>query len=250
MLWVDENGVTDRGKAVIAEIEKADDYGLRASDYVLPKADAFDVTNANAAEWLADAEIKISYAVLDYARDARGGRIAPSRLSANLDPALVLPNPTEVMESIVIRSDPAAYLRSFQPDQPQFEALRQKLLELRGGKTETPKQAVEIPDGPVLTLGIEHEQVALLRKRLDMPSKNPDGTPAAERHSTSRSPRRYGASSSLTALRPMASSGPVQGACSITAGSRVKRASRRKSGPCSSIWSVGAGCPTISANST
>ena len=179
LLWVDENGVTDRGKAVIAEIEKADDYGLRASDYVLPKADAFDATNANATEWLADAEIKISYAVLDYARDARGGRIAPSRLSANLDPALVLPNPTEVMESIVIRSDPAAYLRSFQPDQPQFEALRQKLLELRGGKTETPKQAVEIPDGPVLTLGVEHEQVALLRKRLDMPSENPDGTPAA-----------------------------------------------------------------------
>ncbi len=35
-LWVDENGLTERGKAVIAEIEKADDYGLRARDYALP----------------------------------------------------------------------------------------------------------------------------------------------------------------------------------------------------------------------
>ena len=98
LLWVGENGVTNRGKAVIAEIEKADDYGLRASDYVLPEADTFDVADADTAEWLADAEIKISYAVLRYARDARGGRIEPARLSRNLDPSLALPNPSEVIE--------------------------------------------------------------------------------------------------------------------------------------------------------
>jgi murein L,D-transpeptidase YcbB/YkuD len=179
LLWVDESGVTDRGKAVIAEIEKADDYGLRASDYALPARDAFHAA-ADAAAWLAEAEIKISYAVLGYARDARGGRIEPQRLSRNLDPSLALPNPSEVIESIAFRSDPAAYLRSFQPDQPQFEALRQKLLELRGGKDSASKSAFAIPDGPVLKLGDEHEHVALLRKRLDMPGERPDGTPVIE----------------------------------------------------------------------
>jgi murein L,D-transpeptidase YcbB/YkuD len=168
LLWVDEKGLTARGKAVIAEIEKADEYGLRASDYALPSADGFDSSDANATDWLAEAETKISFAVLGYARDARGGRIEPARLSRNLDPDLALPNPSEVIESIAIRSDPAAYLRSFQPDQPQFEALRQKLIELRGGKVETAKPVVTVPDGPVLKLGIEHEQVALLRKRLDV----------------------------------------------------------------------------------
>jgi murein L,D-transpeptidase YcbB/YkuD len=161
----------------MAEIAQADDYGLRASDYELPEAASFNAADANAAAWLAEAEIKISYAVLDYAYDARGGRIVPTRLSPNLDPDLVLPRPSEVIESIAIRSDPAAYLRSFQPDQPQFEALRQKLIELRGGKTETDKPAILIPDGPLLKLGVAHEQVALLRKRLDMPAENPDGTP-------------------------------------------------------------------------
>ncbi len=174
-LWVDESGVTDRGKAVIAEIEKADDYGLRATDYPLPAPDSFDAASSDAAAWLADAEIKISYAVLGYARDARGGRIEPQRLSRHLDPSLALPNPSEVIESIAFRADPAAYLRSFQPDHPQFEALRQKLLEMRGGSTETAAPAVVIPDGPVLKLGVEHEQVALLRRRLDMP-ESADGT--------------------------------------------------------------------------
>ena len=171
LLWVDENGLTERAKQVMAEIGKADDYGLTASDYSLPNPAGFNASDPKSRDWLADAEVKVSYAVLDYAKDARGGRIEPLRLSKNLDPALALPNPSEVLESIAIRSDPAAYLRSFQPDQSQFEALRQKLLELRGGKVEEPKpNVVIIPEGPVLKFGTQHEQVALLRKRLDVPS--------------------------------------------------------------------------------
>jgi len=128
LLWVDEKGLNERAKLAMAEITKADDYGLRASDYALPNGEEFKAADAKATNWLADAEVKISYAVLDYANDARGGRLDPQRLSENLDPTLALPDPSEVIGSIAFRSDPAAYLRSFQPDQPQFEALRQKLL--------------------------------------------------------------------------------------------------------------------------
>jgi murein L,D-transpeptidase YcbB/YkuD len=166
LLWVSKTGLTDRGKAVVREIEQADDYGLRASDYAVPNLSEAD-GNVD-PNWLADAEIKLSLAVLGYAHDARGGRIEPQRLSKNLDPELMLPNPIEVIESISIRSDPAAYLRSFQPDAPQFEALRQALIEARGGKVET--DIVRLPDGPMLKLGVEHEQVALLRTRLEVPA--------------------------------------------------------------------------------
>ena len=96
LLWVDEHGLNDRAKSVIEEIGKADEYGLRPSDYVLPKVGSSD--ESTDPKWLADAEIKISFAVLDYARDARGGRIDPERLSPNLDPTLALPDPMEVIE--------------------------------------------------------------------------------------------------------------------------------------------------------
>ncbi|HEX2380400.1 MAG TPA: L,D-transpeptidase family protein [Methyloceanibacter sp.] len=173
LIWVDDKGLNERAKLAMAEIANADDYGLKASNFALPKADGFDPNDPKATDWLADAEVKLSYAVLDYANDARGGRIDPQRLSENLDPTLALPDPSEVIASIAFRSDPAAYLRSFQPDQPQFEALRQKLLELRGGKpVETAKpDVVTIPDGPVLKFGMEDEQVALLRKRLNVQSE-------------------------------------------------------------------------------
>ena len=174
LLWIDENGLTDRGKAVMTEIAKADDYGLRASDYKLPNAEGLSADGAAGTKALADAEIKISFAVLRYARDARGGRIKPQTLSPNLDPTLALPDPFEVIAMIGFRSEPAAYLRSFQPDQPQFEALRKKLIELRGGgSSPSPSdepQVVKIPAGPTLRKGMEHEQVALLRKRLEIAS--------------------------------------------------------------------------------
>jgi murein L,D-transpeptidase YcbB/YkuD len=170
LLWVDEKGLNDRAKIVMAEIGKADDYGLRASDYKLPDAGNFSAAELGARDWLADAEMKLSYAVLDYAKDARGGRLDPLRLSKNLDPTLALPHPAEVLASIAIRSDPGAYLRSFQPAQPQFEALRRMLIELKGGKVEEVKQdIVTIPDGPVLKFGMEHPQVTILRARLDLP---------------------------------------------------------------------------------
>ncbi|MGC2410229.1 MAG: L,D-transpeptidase family protein [Methyloceanibacter sp.] len=178
LLWVDENGLTDRAKSVMEEIGKAHEYGLRPSDYALPKASGFNADDSAAVNALADAEIKISFAVLGYSRDARGGRIDPSRLTENLDPSLALPNPLEVIESIAIRSDPAAYLRSFQPDQPQFEALRQALIAARGGSTT--KNAVKIPDGPTLKLGVDNQQVTLLRQRLEMPSTPEDGAHVQE----------------------------------------------------------------------
>jgi murein L,D-transpeptidase YcbB/YkuD len=178
LLWVDENGMTERGEAVIAEIAKADDYGLRARDYALPELSSFDASAPNAIEQLAEAEVKISHAVMDYAHDARGGRINPLSISRNLDPTLSLPKPIEVIESISYRWDPAAYLRSFQPQNPQFDRLRKKLVELRGGGTEAAKEekpVFQMPSGPLLKFGVTDPQVALLRTRLDIPEgENPE----------------------------------------------------------------------------
>ncbi len=39
LLWVDDHGLNDRAKAVMEEIGKADEYGLRPADYPLPKVE-------------------------------------------------------------------------------------------------------------------------------------------------------------------------------------------------------------------
>jgi murein L,D-transpeptidase YcbB/YkuD len=169
LLWVDDNGLNDQANSVMGEIANADNYGLQAADYELPNLDGLGRNSEN--DSLADAEVKISFAVLRYTQDARGGRLTPAHLTKNLDPTLALPDPLQVMESIVVGDDPAAYLRSFQPNHPQFEALRRELLALRS-EAPIPKPSIIVPDGPVLKKGVEHAQVALLKKRLDVASSD------------------------------------------------------------------------------
>ena len=70
----------------------------------------------------------------------------------------------------------ATTARSFQPTHPQFEALRKALIAERRGTAAKPvadkPEDVVVPSGPTLKLGVEHGQVALLRKRLDVPAKD------------------------------------------------------------------------------
>ena len=84
-------------------------------------------------EALSDAEIRISVAVLKYARQARGGRISRELLGVYFDQPSNVRDPNRVLQEIAAASRPDAYLRSLHPKHPQFELLRQALLRARGG---------------------------------------------------------------------------------------------------------------------
>ncbi len=134
-IWVSTSGLTAKGKAVVEEIGKADDWGLRASDFDVPHLGSGTLTPDAAAE----AEIKIGQAVLKYARYARGGRINPASISAahRLSPAADRAE-DRLDRDRGQRTQPDAYLRSLHPKHEQFERLRQALLKLRNasGKEE------------------------------------------------------------------------------------------------------------------
>ncbi len=72
-IWASTSGLTDKGKAVVAEIGRAENWGLPAAAFRCPSA----ATGALTPEAAADTEIQVALAVLKYARFARGGRINP-----------------------------------------------------------------------------------------------------------------------------------------------------------------------------
>ena len=129
LLWVTESGLSERGNAVINEIRKADDWGLRARDFALPQLPA----GAVSPEAAAAAEMAVTFAVLKYARHARGGRLGDlSSISKVLDHKPPVRRPRDVLTEIAASYAPDAYLRSLHPQHEQFEALRRLLLKLRG----------------------------------------------------------------------------------------------------------------------
>jgi murein L,D-transpeptidase YcbB/YkuD len=169
-IWVSTSGLTHKGKAVIKEFERADDWGLRSSDFPAPTVGA-----SLTPEAAADAEIKISQLVLKYARYARGGRINPANISQLMDVSLTLIEPKRVLADVSMLDAPDAYLRSLHPKHVQFELLRQALLKARGktekqqeeeAAPEDPALAVKLPPGKVIKPGGKDPQIVLLRQRL------------------------------------------------------------------------------------
>ena len=126
-LWITGMGFSARAQAVIAEIEKADDWGLPGDAFELPPpADLPANVEAQASD-----EVKLDLAILKYARFARGGRLSPLRVSILLDQKPDLRKPKTVLDEIGQSTAPNAYLRSLHPRHEQFEHLRQALLKAR-----------------------------------------------------------------------------------------------------------------------
>jgi len=68
--WTQAGKLTDSGKGVIARLKDAASEGLNAADYPVP-----DFAAAASPDQLAEAELKLTASMLDYARQAQSGRM-------------------------------------------------------------------------------------------------------------------------------------------------------------------------------
>jgi len=136
--WITGMGFSAKAQGLIAEIEKAGDWGLDPGAFDIPAASELPAT----AEAQAVAELKLALAALKYARFARGGRLSPARISTLFDQRPELRDPNTVLVELAQASDPGLNLRALHPKNEQFEGLRQALVKAiakakaRGSKPE------------------------------------------------------------------------------------------------------------------
>ncbi len=168
-LWVSDGAAGARAKAAITYLGQVDTDGLNPADY--PTPDFKTVTTASA---LAEDELKLTASLLTYARHAQIGQIHFSRVGSDIDFKLVAPEPAEVLAKLAGAADVAAALDGYNPPQPEFKALKEKLAELRKGalapKAEEEKKPdlVRIGEGKTLHVGMKDSRVVQLRKPLDI----------------------------------------------------------------------------------
>src|SRR5262249_56931224 len=111
-----------------------------------------------------------------FARHAEIGRIHFTRVGSDIQYDLVPPEPASVLAKLAESHDAGKVLDNYNPPQPEFKALKDKLAELRKGtldaspKTEAKpdKPRVHVPDGKILRPGMKDARVVALRKRLDI----------------------------------------------------------------------------------
>ncbi|HEX2655669.1 MAG TPA: L,D-transpeptidase family protein [Xanthobacteraceae bacterium] len=158
-LWLENNVANARAKAAIARLKQADEDGLDPADYRTPE---FSAGMSNDA--LADAELKLTAAVLTYARHAQTGRVHFSRVSADIFYNQVLPESADVLAKMAETKDVATLLDNFSPPHEAYKALRAKLAEARHRHGDA--GIARIASGPVLKVGMKDERVPQLRDRL------------------------------------------------------------------------------------
>ncbi|MGA2292532.1 MAG: murein L,D-transpeptidase, partial [Bradyrhizobium sp.] len=141
-LWTQSGALTQGGKGVIARLKDAGSDGLISSDYPVP-----DFAAANTPDLLAEADLKLTASMLDYARQAQSGRMHWSQVSADIQYPEHPTDPSEVLESITTAKDASAALAGYNPPQKLYRELKAKLAELRG---QGDGPAVQIAEGPAL----------------------------------------------------------------------------------------------------
>jgi murein L,D-transpeptidase YcbB/YkuD len=141
-IWTQAGGVSDSAKGVIARLKDAASDGLNASDYPVP-----DFAAAATPDALADADLKLTSSMLDYARQAQSGRIHWSQVSGDIQYPEHPIDPTEVLSKVTTAKDASIALDSYNPPQKLYKELKAKLAELRG---QGDKPVITIADGAVL----------------------------------------------------------------------------------------------------
>ena len=141
-LWLDKGVENAHATSAIARLKHADADGLEVSDYKTP---TFAGLGSDA---LAEAELKLTQAVLTYARHVQAGRFAYTRVSRNIELPQVVPEAADILGTIAAASDAGKALDAFSPQHQEYQKLKAMLAELRansgGKKSEAPRQVETI----------------------------------------------------------------------------------------------------------
>ncbi|MCK1602235.1 L,D-transpeptidase family protein [Bradyrhizobium sp. 166] len=141
-VWSQGGSLTAAAKGVIARLKDAASDGLNPADYPVP-----DFAAATTPDTLADAELKLTASMFDYARQAQSGRMHWSQVSGDILYPEHPVDPDEVLAKVTTAADASAALDSYNPPQKLYKELKAKLAELRGQGN---GPVIEIADGPAL----------------------------------------------------------------------------------------------------
>jgi murein L,D-transpeptidase YcbB/YkuD len=170
-IWIKDGVLTARAKAALIRLKNAAADGLDAADYAVPEFGTF-----TGAEALAEGDITLTNSVLDYARHLETGRVAPTRVSVEVDYGNHTPDPAAILREVSASSDLNATFESFNPPNAGFKALKNKLAALRSNASADEVPDDRIADGPMLKPGMKDPRVPKLRDKLRLRAANPADT--------------------------------------------------------------------------
>lgn len=163
-IWSRGNNVTDDAKKVVALLDAAGEHGLSTSEYAVavpPDGWSMDDPAGRTAKLLAF-DIALSTRAARYAMDMKDGEVNPNKLSGYHDFPLPRMTAKDAIESMASADDPAAWLRTLEPQQPEYAALKRELATLKAQHVDE----VVLPEKLLLKPGGSDEALPQIMKAL------------------------------------------------------------------------------------
>ena len=165
-LWVEGGAASDKARTMVEILQTAYLDVLNPDDY--NAGTLANLLNALLLPELANLEVGLSAALLDYTRHLSAGRVEPSKINSELAIFPKAPDPMTVLTGVAGTSDIVAYATlGFEPQTPQYARLRSalaayKALAAVGGWP-------QVPGGETLKEGMrDPARVPALRRRLEV----------------------------------------------------------------------------------
>ena len=164
-VWLEGNALSERGKAVLALLAKAEEEGLEPAAYLPAALTSFDQPlPVNDPAAMARLDIDLLAAAARYARDASGGVFDPNKLSRYHDVKTASVAADAAVRVLAFSPYPAEYLKSLHPSHPAYGALKAALAEQRA--KQAPGAVSLIAEGPVVKRGGTDARIPLVRQKL------------------------------------------------------------------------------------
>jgi len=128
-LWLEKGVQNARAGSVIARLKDADTDGLEPGEYRTPN---FADLGPHA---LAEAELRLTRAVLTFARHVQAGRFSYTRVSRNIELPQAAPEPADILSKMADAPDAGKALDRYSPQNEPYRRLKAMLAELRGKST-------------------------------------------------------------------------------------------------------------------
>ncbi len=127
-LWWNAGVPTPEAAAVFERLQRASDDGLDIKGFGLARSPSTD-------QEIAALDIALSDAVVAYGRQASGSRVDPHMISRLIGAEPEVADPAVILALVSTAGESAGdELRKFNPQQKGYQALREKLIELRYGR--------------------------------------------------------------------------------------------------------------------
>lgn len=184
-IWVSNGDINERASAVLAFFETVGDSGLDPADYSI-SAPSSDVTASIAGEPQAEVqtvsateneakpvnrammqfELALSAKVLGYVQDTTRGRIDPNKLSGYHDFKRKTVNLSPVLKLAALSPDVTAYLKSREPSNPEYQALKAELVKLLD-EDKSGENKIAVRSDLVLKPGEDNPELANVVKAIE-----------------------------------------------------------------------------------